>query len=244
MSRMAFATPRPATYDISLPGLFFVPEESSKMIACIQYPEDLPNRLTLLYSHGNGEDLGGVYGYMVFLSKSLNVNVISYDYTGYGLTTAGGDQPSESAIYDNVETVYAYLISTLRIDTENLFIIGRSLGSGPSIHLAQVTRRGYAGLILLSPILSAISVVSETLAASLAYADIFVNINKISHIGNPILIIHGASDEIVSHEHGVKLSQKCTSGLWKFVTIPGGSHNNEITTHGIETITAIRDFIT
>ena len=36
-------------------------------------------------SHGNAEDLGIIHSYMVELSKLLYVNVLAYDYSGYGL---------------------------------------------------------------------------------------------------------------------------------------------------------------
>lgn len=43
--------------------------------------------VTFLYSHGNAEDLNSSYSWMRRLSRELNVNVIGYDYTGYGLST-------------------------------------------------------------------------------------------------------------------------------------------------------------
>ena len=43
--------------------------------------------MTLLYSHGNAEDLNISYGWMRRLSRALNVNVLGYDYTGYGIST-------------------------------------------------------------------------------------------------------------------------------------------------------------
>ena len=43
--------------------------------------------VTLLYSHGNAEDLNSSYSWMRCLSRELNVNVCGYDYTGYGLST-------------------------------------------------------------------------------------------------------------------------------------------------------------
>lgn len=46
--------------------------------------------VTILYSHANAEDLGNIYPWCKFLSKSLGVNVLAYDYTGYGLATEQG----------------------------------------------------------------------------------------------------------------------------------------------------------
>ena len=42
---------------------------------------------TFLYSHGNAEDLGMIYHRMKELARSMRVNVMAYDYSGYGLST-------------------------------------------------------------------------------------------------------------------------------------------------------------
>ena len=41
--------------------------------------------ITFLYSHANAEDLGSIYPWCKFLSKMLRVNLLAYDYTGYGM---------------------------------------------------------------------------------------------------------------------------------------------------------------
>jgi hypothetical protein len=43
--------------------------------------------VTILFSHGNAEDLNSAYFWMKKLSKDLDVNVIGYDYTSYGYST-------------------------------------------------------------------------------------------------------------------------------------------------------------
>ena len=44
---------------------------------------------TLLFSHGNAEDLGMMYKRMKDLALVLCVNILAYDYTGYGLSEGG-----------------------------------------------------------------------------------------------------------------------------------------------------------
>ena len=41
---------------------------------------------TLLYSHGNAEDIGLLSKFLVDMSKLLRVNILVYDYTGYGMS--------------------------------------------------------------------------------------------------------------------------------------------------------------
>ncbi|KAL3815595.1 hypothetical protein ACHAXA_007127 [Cyclostephanos tholiformis] len=44
---------------------------------------------TILFSHGNAEDLGMMYSRMKDMALVLGVNVLAYDYTGYGLSMPG-----------------------------------------------------------------------------------------------------------------------------------------------------------
>ncbi|GAU36560.1 hypothetical protein TSUD_277660 [Trifolium subterraneum] len=42
---------------------------------------------TMLYSHGNAADLGQMFELFVELSNRLRINVMGYDYSGYGQST-------------------------------------------------------------------------------------------------------------------------------------------------------------
>jgi hypothetical protein len=44
-------------------------------------------KVTLLFSHGNAEDLGMMYIKMKEISRVVGVNVMAYDYTGYGYSS-------------------------------------------------------------------------------------------------------------------------------------------------------------
>ena len=55
--------------------------------------------VTILFSHGNAEDLGMIYDWFVTLAQELNVNVLAYDYTGYGKSRGvrGGNAEEEAS---------------------------------------------------------------------------------------------------------------------------------------------------
>jgi abhydrolase domain-containing protein 17 len=103
-----------------------------------------PNaQVTILFSHGNAEDLGMIYDWFNDLARVLRVNIMAYDYTGYGKSNGS---PCEESCYADIEAAYQYLL------------YGRSLGSGPSCYLASKTaKEGHSvgGVILQSPLLSA-----------------------------------------------------------------------------------------
>jgi len=181
------------------------------------------NKFTIIYSHGNAEDIGQSIYWMRHMRDFLKADIVVYDYIGYGLAKG---RASEDKCYKSLKAIYTYLTVDKQIDSKNIILYGRSLGSGPTVHFASNLSNPIAGVILQSPISSAIRVVSTKLAAIPAL-DMFENIKKIHKIQCPIFIIHGDSDEVVPYWHGQELSTKVQpSNLWKFLTLPGAGHNN------------------
>jgi len=119
---------------------------------------------TILFSHGNAEDLGMMFDRMKELAKKLSVNIMAYDYTGYGMSLPKGEKPSENMLYRNIEAAYAYLTQVRKISPSTIILYGRSLGGGPSCYLAAKTAmqgQSVGGLILHSAFLSVYKVVTD-----------------------------------------------------------------------------------
>jgi hypothetical protein len=53
------------------------------------------SQFTIIVSHGNAADLGSMYVFYSMLHSNLGVNVVGYDYTGYGASIAKGIAPTE-----------------------------------------------------------------------------------------------------------------------------------------------------
>ena len=79
-----------------IPGFFIAYSgdlgvESAKSLSAHEIQDSNPSEgITILYSHANAEDLGSIYPWCKFLSKSLKVNLFAYDYTGYGMAYGEG----------------------------------------------------------------------------------------------------------------------------------------------------------
>jgi len=186
---------------------------------------DRKAQVTVLFSHGNAEDLGMIYEWFLEFSKDLNVNLFAYDYEGYGKASG---EPSESAVYDDIDAAYTFLIDTLKMLPANIILYGRSLGSGPSTYLAEKLAKKnvrLGGLILQSPLLSVYRV-----AFNFRFTfpcDMFPNVDRIPHIACPLLVIHGTRDEVVPFWNGQDLFfaspvQWRSQPLW----VENGGHNN------------------
>eukprot|EP00953_Heterococcus_sp_UTEX-ZZ885_P036515 18800-Heterococcus_DN1.PRE.2 len=95
---------------------------------------DRSSSVTILFSHGNAEDLGMIHDWFYDFSRNLNVNVLAYDYCGYGKSSGS---VSEANCYADVDAAWEYLRRERKIPSEQIFLYGRSLGSGPTCYLAE-----------------------------------------------------------------------------------------------------------
>eukprot|EP00607_Mallomonas_marina_P005055 CAMPEP_0182426532 /NCGR_PEP_ID=MMETSP1167-20130531/13024_1 /TAXON_ID=2988 /ORGANISM="Mallomonas Sp, Strain CCMP3275" /LENGTH=278 /DNA_ID=CAMNT_0024608021 /DNA_START=58 /DNA_END=891 /DNA_ORIENTATION=+ len=181
--------------------------------------------ITILFSHGNAEDLGMIYEWFCEFTRELQVNLLAYDYEGYGKASG---TPSELACYSDIEAAYTHLTEAMGQSPENIVLYGRSLGSGPSCYLAQRLRfegKTLGGLILQSPLLSVYRVAFNfrfTLPG-----DLFPNVDRIADISCPILVVHGTRDEVVPFWNGEDLFLTA-SKKWraKPFWVEGAGHNN------------------
>ena len=118
-------------------------------------------RLTVLFSKGNSFDLGQLRYHMVQLAVLLGVDVLGYDYAGYG---ASSGSPSVTQTAVDVAAAAA-AAKELGIPTELTVLYGFSLGNGPALELAAAAGgQRWAGVLLRSPFASGAAVATEMAA--------------------------------------------------------------------------------
>ena len=157
--------------------------------------------LTILFSHGNGCDVGMVAGVAKVLSRRLEVDVIVYDYPGYGGNTR---PPSEEGAFKAAHAAYDYAIDASAGTPQNLILYGVSIGSGVATELARTHE--CAALVLQSALRSAIRVAYPSLPFTLP-CDIMTNEDKLTDVPRdvPLYIMHGDEDNLVNISHGKAL---------------------------------------
>lgn len=184
---------------------------------------------TVLFSHGNAEDIGDLSELFDALAQS-GVSVLAYDYPGYGLSAGS---PTEKGCYEAAEKAYAFLIEYQKLTPACIIIQGRSLGSGPACYLAE--KYPVKGLILESGFLSAPRVVTRV---RLLPQDPFPNINRIEHIPCPKLFLHGTHDSVIPFWHGKEMYER-SSGPKDYHWVSEAGHNDLILTFGFKRYTQV-----
>ncbi|KAL8139862.1 hypothetical protein V2J09_005883 [Rumex salicifolius] len=234
-AKFAFFPPNPPSYKVvtdELTGLLLLspfPHRENVEVMKLQtrkgteivaiYVRNPMASSTLLYSHGNAADLGQMYELFLELCIHLKVNVLAYDYSGYGQSTG---KPSEQNTYADIEAAYKCLEENYGAKQEEIILYGQSVGSGPTLDLAS-RLPNLRAVVLHSPILSGLRVMYSV--KKTYWFDIYKNIDKIPLVNCPVLVIHGTSDEIVDLSHGKQLyemSKEKYEPLW----LKGGSHCN------------------
>jgi fermentation-respiration switch protein FrsA (DUF1100 family) len=227
--RMIFLPP-PATYRDGA-GTVHLATADGARISAVHLVNDHA-QYTILYSHGNAEDLGLVAPLLASF-REWGFAVFAYDYRGYG--TSHG-RASERGAYEDVDAAYTYLTRTLGVPPRRIIAYGRSVGSGPAVDLA--VRRPLAGLVLESAFVTAFRVMTRI---PLLPFDKFRNVDKIARVSCPVLVMHGEEDDIVPIAHGRQLfraAREPKRSLW----VKGAGHNDFALVAGDRQARALREF--
>lgn len=197
-----------------------------------KYYENPQADYTILFSHGNAEDIGMIEPF-IWRLRDQGFNVLTYDYQGYG-TSSGS--PSEANSYADIDAAFAYLIAEKGLRPDRIILHGRSLGGGVAVDLAA--RENIAGLILESTFTTAFRVVTRY---PILPFDKFESIKKIDNVKCPVLLIHGTNDWTIGFHHGKSLFAAANEpkyALW----IEGAGHNNVFYTAEERYLKAVEDF--
>ncbi|MGA1409517.1 MAG: alpha/beta hydrolase [Prochlorotrichaceae cyanobacterium] len=190
---------------------------SGTTISVLYWPAETDQAQTILYSHGNAEDLFALQNTLAGF-QDRGYGVLAYDYPGYGQSEG---KPSERGVYEAIDAAYQYLTIVEDIPTEQILVYGRSLGGGPSVDL--VSRQPVGGLILEATFVSIYRVVTRI---PLLPIDKFLNLAKIPQVDVPLLIIHGTEDTTVPFWHGEALYEAATTTSKHLEVVEGAGHND------------------
>ena len=176
-------------------------------------------RGTVLYSHGNGENIEISQKFVPqFINRGYNVLI--WDYRGYGLST--GELSGQENILADAESVYLWLSN--RKDAGNIVFYGFSLGSGFSVYLAN-KHPGHK-LLLEAAYDSLTSVAQEhypMFPVTLILKYPMPSVEWVKNIPTKIYLIHGAEDLVIPIDHPKALAKAAPNA--SLTTIKGFGHN-------------------
>lgn len=210
--KMLFPRP-PVTYAMGPDYLTLTTPDGVKLAA--RYWPNPAAKHTLLYLHGNYQELGSMSADTIPEFVKAGYAVFAFDYRGYGLS---GGTSTEPALYADTQLAYDYLRTKLGVPADRIIPYGYSLGGGPAVELAL--HEPVPGIVLQGAFVSAYRVMTRI---PLFPADKFVNLGKVPQLKCPVMVIHGTADQTVPFWHGAKLYEAITARKTKLF-IEGGAH--------------------
>lgn len=162
----------------------------------------------VLYYHGNGMCLYDCSIAHHDLFKQIDAVFVTVEYANY--VRGGGSVPFEHATQTEqllAETVEFCEYICLQHADAPLFLMGHSLGTGVAIHLASSPSLASVlhGIILISPYLSIISVMSIPLATWMPFIDVLCSYKRVSNVKCPMISFVGTNDGLIAPSHSIKL---------------------------------------
>lgn len=206
---MAFCAPVPAQYAVA-PGRFYrrVPFADGKKFLALKVVSPTGAEAAApgggcvaLVAHGNGDDLGTAAAWLQEVSDRLGVVVVGWDYPGYGRTSG---EASEAGVYETALLAYRYCRSELR--PADVLLLGKSLGTGAVMYLAQheevLADRLVRGTMLLSPLASGVRTLSVARALPSSALEAFDGrfmpvLQYARRVAAPVTIVHGLDDTVI-----------------------------------------------
>ena len=156
---------------------------------------------TVLFFHANAGNRGYRMPFIEEFYKVLGMNVLIIDYRGYGESDA---PKSEKGIKLDAEAALKYLFDHGDINSDSIFVFGRSLGGAVAIYIAH--KHPIKGLILENTFTSIKDVIRDSLGKFWVITwpllkSNWASIDIIDSVKCPILFISGQNDSLIPPAH-------------------------------------------
>ena len=174
----------------------------------------------IVYFHGNG----GALRYRAHRFKMLTADgtgLVALSYRGYGGSTG---HPTEAGLLADGSAAYGF--AAAHYPADRLVLWGESLGSAVAVALAAEQPVG--AIILEAPFTSTADVGARAywyMPVRALLKDQFHSDERIARVRAPVLVLHGARDEVVPIEFGERLYALIEAPK-RFVRFPDGNHND------------------
>lgn len=174
----------------------------------------------VLWFHGNAEWVSG-FPWLVRALRPARAAMLVVEYRGYGSSTG---RPGVAGIARDALVAWDWLAARPEVDPARIVVYGRSIGSGPALHVAA--DRPVAGVIVESGFTSLRGLARRhyPIFPSVLAGSGFDNLRAIARVRAPILLVAGERDGIVPADMGRAL-RDTAGGPAELWIVPDADHN-------------------
>eukprot|EP01080_Neovahlkampfia_damariscottae_P008962 gene8962-911_t len=181
---------------------------------------------TIIYFHGNAGNISHRLRNVAELYRELKCNILLVEYRGYGISEG---YPSEEGLKLDAEAI-EYIFHRTDLNSQNIFVFGRSLGSAVALSVASKYQKQIKGLIVENAFTD-IGDMIDLLFPAFKFAKFLSrnqwknNVVVKTFKTLPILFISGLADELIPPRQMRSLFDSCTSKNKQMKIFPNGTHN-------------------
>jgi len=226
----------PADYGLEYEDAWFITEDNIKLHG---WSVPKPGAPVFLWFHGNAGNISYRLENIKLLVEEVGVQVFIFDYREYGQSEGSINR---EGTFKDAAAAYRYLTETRGVAGSDIILFGRSLGTALATDLAL--KNPSRALILESPFTN-----SQEMAK--LYAPFlfdwrpkvpYDNLGRIGGVRVPVMIIHGAQDEIIPVDMARRVFEAAAEPKELYI-IPGSHHNDTYVVAGPEYVERLRAFI-
>jgi len=198
----------------------------------------------LLFFHGNGEVVSD-YDEISPFYHQRKMNLVVADYRGYG---GSGGTPTLADLVQDAHVIFKEVKEELfrRNLRQDLWVMGRSLGSISGLELAYHHQKEIQGLIIESGFPSVVRII-HYLGASVQVMGLEKIdqecLERIKKISLPTLLIHGEQDSLVPLENAREIYRHLGTKEKELLVIPSATHNDIMLVGFKDYFEAIQQFV-
>jgi len=245
-----FLFPAPRNFEVLTPANLRmqyddlrIPVQGTGWLHAWWIPAEEATRKTILLFHGNGYVIEESLPEVAELHR-IRANLLVVDYRGYGSSSRVA--PSEATVNQDADAALDWLTRRKGLAEGDLFLLGRSIGTGPATYLAAV-HPGLAGLILESPFSSIEDAAKEQWPGRIYPVHLllrthFDNLSRIGRVRAPILIVAGTADTLTPAWMAARLYEKANEPKELYL-VRGAEHNDLADVGGVGLREAVQRFV-
>ncbi len=196
-------------------------------------------RGSVLYCHGNGENISYLTPLAVQLRDDLHCNILLFDYAGYGKSEG---TPTAPGILEDGRAARDWLATHDGIAKNQVIVSGFSLGGSVATDIAA--NDGARALIVESSFTSVGDMgrrMVPFLPVNWMLKERLPSVEKISRFTGPVFISHGEGDQVIPYTQGQRLFEAANEPK-TFYTPPAGLDYHSAP-HGTEHREKLREFV-
>jgi fermentation-respiration switch protein FrsA (DUF1100 family) len=230
----------PEDYQLSYEEVFFPAADDTQLHGWFVPASSPETETTLLWFHGNAGNISHRLENLALLHRYLNISIFIFDYREFGLSSG---QISKAGTYLDARGAWNYLVEDRGLDSGDILLFGRSLGTALAVDLAST--EPCLGVVLEAAFTSSHDMLKRYFLAAIPpelTQSTYDNLAKIHLIHAPLLFIHGEYDEAIPTAMAQRLYQAAQT-LKRFYLVPGSGHNDTYVVGGAEYFRQWQEFL-